>query len=690
MGFFIVHQVCSVGSSGASVALVFSTPVMLPMSTAGQPLMVDIGIGRAECFDFRGEESRMKAIVEKASFTSLVLAVLMGTFCLPSHAQECGDCFDYAIFSCGISVPWDDMSCFDDAYNFCLEDCCRMECEPGTMDCHTRCEDEFIACESDRCLPECEMTCAEDPNHDECMNLCMDDCLMMCWGEEMWCHEDCDLLTEDCVNACVMGIEPDWDGDGISDDFDNCPDVANADQTDGDEDGVGDACDNCPSVPNTDQTDTDGDHAGNPCDLCPTVFSNEPYQDIDGDGIGDACDTDMDADGVENPVDNCPYNDNPGQADADGDGIGDLCDRAALTIAEPTLLDLEIDYMTTLFAPGSRWYEEQTSGFARPFTILPADISNDPYEDIVGWCLPDNTFNDSRIGFYIGDDVYNQPVVSGFKITEPVTTGTILWGIDRASRYAGQYVLNGVTTAFWAGRSYMVEEGLYVFSYNTINFPFLDVQLSAAWDLSTVDGTTRIVGRYMDSTSTWHGFLYSLHYNPDLVESYTAIDYPEAVGTYACGINTAGKIAGYYEDAAHVQHGFIYDGVYRPLDVPGAEWTRAYRINDNGHVAGFYQGSDDRMHGFIYHGVSYTTFDIADARDTLVFGLNDSNKVVGQYRDASGIHPFFAGPIATGGCAGDLDGDDDVDGRDLALLAGDPSMTDLGLFAGDFGKAICQ
>jgi hypothetical protein len=35
----------------------------------------------------------------------------------------------------------------------------------------------------------------------------------------------------------------DTDGDGISNGMDNCPDVANADQSDSDRDGVGDACD---------------------------------------------------------------------------------------------------------------------------------------------------------------------------------------------------------------------------------------------------------------------------------------------------------------------------------------------------------------------------------------------------------------------------------------------------------------
>jgi hypothetical protein len=56
------------------------------------------------------------------------------------------------------------------------------------------------------------------------------------------------------------------DNDGIPNDQDNCPDIANSDQKDSDEDGVGDACDNCRYIYNPDQTDSDGDFLGDACD----------------------------------------------------------------------------------------------------------------------------------------------------------------------------------------------------------------------------------------------------------------------------------------------------------------------------------------------------------------------------------------------------------------------------------------
>ncbi len=54
---------------------------------------------------------------------------------------------------------------------------------------------------------------------------------------------------------------PDGDGDGVTDDVDNCPEVANAGQADNDGDGVGNVCDAFPTNPQ-EWADSDGDGTG--------------------------------------------------------------------------------------------------------------------------------------------------------------------------------------------------------------------------------------------------------------------------------------------------------------------------------------------------------------------------------------------------------------------------------------------
>jgi Thrombospondin type 3 repeat len=72
----------------------------------------------------------------------------------------------------------------------------------------------------------------------------------------------------DVVDATV-DTPGDRDGDGVPDDVDNCPDVANPGQANEDGDDRGDACDLCPhlagTVPGTDGDD-DHDGIGNQCD----------------------------------------------------------------------------------------------------------------------------------------------------------------------------------------------------------------------------------------------------------------------------------------------------------------------------------------------------------------------------------------------------------------------------------------
>lgn len=169
--------------------------------------------------------------------------------------------------------------------------------------------------------------------------------------------------------------DDDDDGDSIADDWDDCSpgeigwaSNSNTDHDsdgcrdltedlDDDGDGIVDENDICAKGPvgwvstiendenqdGCEDVDTDGDGYVDQLDKCPSIVDDQ--SDLDGDGIGDACENDTDGDGIFDEVDNCPYDtfdwesdhsidhdqdgcrDDDRDLDDDGDNVLDLSDQ---------------------------------------------------------------------------------------------------------------------------------------------------------------------------------------------------------------------------------------------------------------------------------------------------------------------------------------------------------------------------
>ena len=136
------------------------------------------------------------------------------------------------------------------------------------------------------------------------------------------------------ITININDVLEDTDGDGVTDDKDNCPNTPAGEavdsdgcadsQKDGDNDGVTDDLDTCPDTPTGEavdadgcadsQKDTDGDGVTDDLDTCPDTPAGEA---VDASGCADS-QNDTDGDGVTDDLDTCP--DTPVGVSVDADG----------------------------------------------------------------------------------------------------------------------------------------------------------------------------------------------------------------------------------------------------------------------------------------------------------------------------------------------------------------------------------
>ncbi len=252
-------------------------------------------------------------------------------------------------------------------------------------------------------------------------------------------------------------------------------------------------------------------------------------------------------------------------------------------------------------------------------------------ETITGSYSPANSPSTSVPFIYQNGGFQSVPVFINSTSTNPL-------GINENDKIAGTYVDN-VNTSH--GFTYSDTEGLvsfdfnepgiletYIYGINTYaamvyqvyngskyesvvdftqfqTYPFLYPGTSVTagrTEVSDINDMTTIVGRYVDSIGTYHGFIYK-------GGAYTDVMVPGSAETYINGISNNGKVAGYYRDG-NTSHGFIFDGKsnYQTFDFPVGIATQAFDLNNNGTIVGIYFKGIFDMYGFVARPFNWSIF----------------------------------------------------------------------------------
>jgi probable HAF family extracellular repeat protein len=303
------------------------------------------------------------------------------------------------------------------------------------------------------------------------------------------------------------------------------------------------------------------------------------------------------------------------------------------------------------------------------FTTLTDPLANSTVSDTNGTQATAINSSGQVIGnYYDADSTQHGFLFSNGTFTDltdplasPSGVGTIPASINASAQIVGDYYdANGIQHGFL---------------YNNGSFTTLtDPSASATMDSGAVsiNDSGQVVGTYNDANGVEHGYLFSN-------ETFTTLTDPLAgtvvvngnvsTGTIAVAINASGKIIGDYIDSSGTMHGFLFtNGTFTTITDPaagvgiaGAGGTFAYSINVSGQIVGFYTDSSGVTHGFLFSNGTYTDITDPSAGDkplpgggstaplkgTVADSINDVGQIVGFYTDSNGnSQGFLASPSA--------------------------------------------
>jgi hypothetical protein len=129
-----------------------------------------------------------------------------------------------------------------------------------------------------------------------------------------------------------------------------------------------------------------------------------------------------------------------------------------------------------------------------------------------------------------------------------------------------------------------------------------------------------------------------------------------ALNIAVVGLNNPGTVAGFYDDASFVTHGFVRSsaGKIAKFDEPdadlrgGFEGTKPFAINDSGIIVGFYEDASGVIHGFVRNNAgAFTSFDGGTTVETFPSSINAAGSVTGYYSGTGPYYAFVRTPLGT-------------------------------------------
>lgn len=129
---------------------------------------------------------------------------------------------------------------------------------------------------------------------------------------------------------------------------------------------------------------------------------------------------------------------------------------------------------------------------------------------------------------------------------------------------------------------------------------------------------------------------------------------PNASATLTYMINSFNATCGYFNDASAVSHGWWADSsgnVHQPIDPQGSTQTILFGNNDSNIIVGRYVSGDGLTHAIVLIKNRFLVYDFPGSTFTSFNGINRSNQIVGRYTEtATGIdHGILAHLVKSSG-----------------------------------------